>query len=98
MQVTVFFSIHPIGAGAHVGDDVRKAVRIIQDSGLEHDVGPSGTTLLGAWDDVFAVIKRCHEALSAGDIRVSSLLKVDQKPGLKAGDIRRKVDRVASQE
>lgn len=98
MQVMVFFSIHPIGEGAHVGDAVRKAVRIIEASGLEHEVGPSGTTILGPWDDVFAVVKRCHEALGDGGVRVSSLLKVDQKPGLKPGDIRRKVDRVASRD
>ncbi len=98
MQVMVFFSIHPIGQGAHVGDAVRRAVAIIEDSGLEHEVGPSGTTLLGEWEDVFAVVKRCHAALSEDGVRVSSLLKIDQKPGLKAGDIRRKVDRVASKD
>lgn len=98
MKVMVFFSIHPIGEGAHVGDAVRKAIGVIRESGLEHEVGPSGTTILGEWDAVFALVKRCHEALSEGGVRVSSLLKVDQKPGLAAGDIRRKVDRVGSED
>jgi uncharacterized protein (TIGR00106 family) len=95
MQVMVFFSIHPIGHGPHVGDAVHQAIGIIQESGLEHDVGPSGTTLLGRWDDVFAVLRRCHEALGEDGARVSSLVKIDQKPGLGPGDIRRKVDRVS---
>lgn len=98
MQVMVFFSVHPIGEGPHVGDAVRQAVEIIMKSELEHEVGPSGTTILGEWDAVFDVVKRCHQALSEGEVRVSSVLKVDQKPGLRAGDVRRKVDRVVSKE
>jgi uncharacterized protein (TIGR00106 family) len=91
----VLFSIHPIGQGPRVGDAVRTAVGIIRESGLEYDVGPSGTTLLGPWDNVVAVLRRCHEALGEGSARVLSLIKVDQRPSLAPGDIRRKVDRVS---
>lgn len=94
MRVMAFVSIHPIGEGASVGDEVRKAIEVIGDSGLEHEVGPSGTTILGDWDEVMATIKRCNEALGAPDARVSTVIKVDAKPGLEPGAIEAKVERV----
>lgn len=93
MRVMVFFSLHPVGRGEHVGDAVAEALRIVRASGLEHELGPSGTTLLGEWDEVFACIRRCHEAVGAGGARVSSLVKVDWW-GFEPGAIRAKVERV----
>ena len=93
MQVMVLFSIHPVGKGAHVGKWVARAVQVIRDSGLEHEVGPSGTTVLGAWDDVFACLKRCHEVVGRDAARVSSLVKVDQW-AFQPGAIRAKVAKV----
>lgn len=97
MQVMVFFSIHPIGAGASVGEDVARAVEVIRESGLEHELGPSGTTIVGEWDEVFETLKTCHEVVSDGQLRVASVIKVDHKPGgFAPGAIRAKVDRVAA--
>jgi uncharacterized protein (TIGR00106 family) len=98
MRVMVLFSIHPIGKGAHVGASVAEAVRIIRASGLEHEVGPSGTTLLGDWDEVFACLKACHAKVGKGGVRVSSLIKVDQwdhPPGSIAAKVRRTEQRLA---
>lgn len=91
MQVMVLFSIHPIGKGVHVGKWVARAVQVIHDSGLEHEVGPSGTTILGEWDQVFACIKKCHEAVARDCDRVSSLVKIDLwnfRPGAIRGKVR----------
>lgn len=94
MRVAVFFSVHPIGEGSSVGDEVAKAVEVIRDSGLEHHLGPSGTTMLGEFDEVMQVVKRCHEVVGGEDARVNSVLKVDWKPGLEPGDVEAKVERV----
>lgn len=93
MRVMVLFSIHPVGKGEHVGKWVARAVRVIRASGLEHEVGPSGTTILGEWDEVFACIKACHEAVGRDAARVSSLVKVDQWDH-PPGAIQAKVERV----
>lgn len=93
MRLMVLFSIHPIGKGEHVGKWVARAVAVIRDSGLEHELGPSGTTILGEWDEVFACIKRCHEVVGKDAARVSSLIKVDQWDHT-SGAIRAKVRRV----
>lgn len=94
MRVMVFFSIHPIGEGASVGDDVAKALDVIEASGLEHQLGPSGTTILGEYDEVMDVVRRCHEVVGEGGKRVNSVLKIDWKPGLEPGDIQEKVQKV----
>jgi len=94
MRVMVLFSIHPIGEGVHVGAHVARAVAVIRASGLEHQLGPSGTTIVGAWDEVFACIKACHAELARDTERVSSLIKVDQWEALGPGSIAAKVARV----
>lgn len=94
MRVMVFFSIHPIGEGASVGDEVAKALKVIRDSGLEHELGPSGTTILGGYDEVMRVVRRCHEVVGEGGKRVNSILKIDWKPGLEPGDVAGKVESV----
>lgn len=94
MRVMVFFSVHPIGRGESMADDVAEAVRVIRDSGLEHEVGPSGTTILGEFGEVMDVIERCHERLSEGGTRVNSELMIDAKPGLGSGELESRVQRV----
>jgi uncharacterized protein (TIGR00106 family) len=91
MRVMVLFSIHPLDKGSHVGEYVARAVQIIRDSGLEHELGPSGTTILGEWQEVFACIEACHAALAKDCERVSSLIKVDQA-NFPPGAIRGKVE------
>lgn len=91
---TARVSIHPIGEGASVGDEVAKALEVIQASGLEHELGPSGTTLLGEYDEVMLVVRRCHEVVGEGGKRVNSVLKIDWKPGLEPGDVAGKVESV----
>lgn len=97
MRVMVFFSIHPIGEGASVGDDVAKALEVIRRSGLEHELGPSGTTILGEWEEVVDVLRRCHEVVGEDGARVNSVIKVDWKPGLQPGDVESKRRRVQQQ-
>jgi len=95
MQVMLFFSIHPVGNGAHFAEDVARAVQIIRESGLQHELGPSGTTILGEWDDVMACLKACHESLLEDAPRVSSVIKVDLKAeGFGSDAIREKVQSV----
>jgi uncharacterized protein YqgV (UPF0045/DUF77 family) len=70
-----------------------ETTEVLEDSGLEHEVGPSGTTILGDGDEGMATLERCNEALGAPQTRVNTVIKVDAKPGLDPGDIEAKVDR-----
>jgi uncharacterized protein YqgV (UPF0045/DUF77 family) len=41
-----------------------------------------GTVLEGDWDEVFAVVRRCADALSEHGERLSIAIKVDHRPGV----------------
>jgi uncharacterized protein YqgV (UPF0045/DUF77 family) len=50
--------------------------------------------MLGDFDDVMAVVKRCHQALREDETRVNTVLKINDQPGLEAGAITAKRERV----
>ena len=75
------FSVTPIGVGVSVRDYVVRAVQVVHDSGLRYDVNPMGTVVEGSWDDVMAVIKRCHDELLSTCERLSLAIKIDSRRG-----------------
>ena len=58
---------------------VDAAIEVVRSSGLLFEVGPLGTSLQGEPDEVWAVLRRVHEAtLAAGAHGVVSVIKVEQ--------------------
>lgn len=58
---------------------VELAIAEIQRSGLAHEVGALGTTVEGAADEVWALLRRVHEAcLATGTESAVTLIKVHQ--------------------
>ncbi len=81
MSCVAQFSIFPIGEGVSVADHVAKALAVVRASGLPHVLGPMGTSLEGEYDEVMAVIAKCHEALRADCERVYLGVTVDWRQG-----------------
>lgn len=81
MSTLLEFSITPLGKGDSVGSDVARALDIVDASGLPYRLNPMGTVLEGEWDQVFGVVKRCAETLSAHGERLTISIKVDHRPG-----------------
>ncbi len=81
MSVIVDFSIFPLGQGESVSKDVAKAVRLIRESGLPHSFGPMSTCIEGEWDEVMALVGRCHELLRRDNPRVLLYLRADSREG-----------------
>lgn len=77
----VEFSIIPLGKGASVGSDVAKVLEIVDNSGLNYRVNPMGTVVEGPWDEVMALIKRCHQAVLEQGERVVTTVKIDDRKG-----------------
>ena len=51
--------------------------KVLKEAGLETKLHAYGTNIQGEWDEVFAAIKRCHEAVhEMGAPRVSTVIKV----------------------
>lgn len=81
MSVIVELSLFPLDKGQSVGAYVARAVGIIRQSGLAHQLTPMGTCVEGEWDEVMAVVDRCFQALAADSDRVYLTLKADWRRG-----------------
>ena len=75
------FSIVPIGKGESVGDQVARVMQTIADSGLSYKANPMGTVVEGEWDEVMALIKKCHSELLKESSRLVTSITIDDRPG-----------------
>jgi uncharacterized protein (TIGR00106 family) len=80
-MVLLDFSMAPLGKGESVAPYVARCLEIVAASGLDYRLHAMGTTLEGEWDEVFAVVRRCFEALRPDCARISCSIKVDYRRG-----------------
>lgn len=80
-MVLLEFSMSPLGKGESVSEYVARSLEIIDRSGLEYRLNPMGTILEGEWDEVFAVVRDCFEAMRADCDRITCSIKVDYRKG-----------------
>jgi uncharacterized protein (TIGR00106 family) len=73
----VQLSIMPISDNPHLAESVAKAVKIIDESGLEYRLTSMGTLIKGDWKEVMEVVKKCHEAVREDYDRVMTQIKID---------------------
>jgi uncharacterized protein (TIGR00106 family) len=63
--------------GVSLSKYVAACEKILKEAGLETRLHAYGTNIQGEWEDVFAAIRRCHEAVhEMGAPRVSTVIKV----------------------
>jgi uncharacterized protein (TIGR00106 family) len=80
-MILLEFSMSPLGKGESVGAYVARSLAIVEESGLDYRLHAMGTILEGEWDDCFAVVKRCYDAMRADCPRISCSIKVDAREG-----------------
>ena len=67
----------PMGVGISVSDYIVECEAIISEAGLNAQLHPYGTVIEGEWDEVFDVVKKCHEKLhDIGVVRIFTNMKV----------------------
>lgn len=91
-----WFSIAPDdGSGSYV-QHVAAALRIVEQSGLAFRLGAMGTEIEGPRDRVFALLAQIQRQLATapGVRRTSTVIKIDDRPDVDAGEIERKVGAV----
>lgn len=77
MHVIVDLCVVPLGVGVSVSPQVAACQRVIEASGLDYRMHAYGTNIEGPWDEVMAVVKRCHETVhEMGAPRITSTLKM----------------------
>jgi uncharacterized protein (TIGR00106 family) len=75
------FSTFPVDKGESLSDEVASVIELIDRSGLNYQTTAMGTLVEGDWDQVFDLIKRCHQALRQGSRRVYTRITVDDREG-----------------
>ena len=88
------FSIIPIGKGESMGEEIAKVLNIVEKSGLSYRANPMGTVIEGGWDEVIAIIKKCHEEVIKKSPRVISTITIDDRPGKPLNRITEKIKSV----
>src|SRR3982074_1889020 len=77
------FSITPLGVGDSVSAAVADAVALVRASGLPNETNAMFTNVEGEWDEVMELVKRCVMKVAEEAPRVSVVIKVDHRPGVK---------------
>ncbi len=77
----VELSTDPLGRGPHLSHDLAEILKIIDDSGLRYCLTPFGTCIEGEWDEVMALVKRCHEQARTSSSHVMTMLRIDDEAG-----------------
>jgi uncharacterized protein (TIGR00106 family) len=80
-MVLLEFSIAPLEQGASVSEFVARAVRIVEQSGLDYRLHAMGTIVEGELDQVLAVLKKCFDDLSVDCQRITCSAKFDYRRG-----------------
>ena len=76
MQVIIDLCVVPIGVGLSVSKYVAECHKIIKEAGLKSELHAYGTNIEGEWDQVFAVVKKCHEQIhDMGAPRITTTIK-----------------------
>jgi uncharacterized protein YqgV (UPF0045/DUF77 family) len=50
---------------------------VLEQSGVQFEIGPMATTIEGDWHDVMSAIHACHETLKASHKRVLTNIMID---------------------
>ena len=80
MWVSIDLCLVPIGVGVSLSPYVSACKKIIENHGLDYELGPNGTAIEGDWEDVFQCIKDCHtEVHRLGAQRIYTTLKVNTR-------------------
>ncbi|MBF0198540.1 MAG: MTH1187 family thiamine-binding protein [Planctomycetes bacterium] len=77
MNVIVDLCLVPLGVGVSLSSYVAACEKVIEASGLSYKLHSYGTNIEGPWDEVMAVVKKCHTQVhEMGVPRITTTLKL----------------------
>ena len=77
MKTIIDFCVIPIGVGVSVSSYIAEIQKILKQSGLNYKMHAYGTNVEGEWDEVFAIVKKCHQAVhDMGAPRISTSIRI----------------------
>jgi uncharacterized protein (TIGR00106 family) len=79
--VLIELSIVPLGRDTHLSDDLAPILEIVDESGLPYALTPSGTCIEGEWDELMALVRRCHARALADSPHVFTTIAIEDEGG-----------------
>ncbi len=77
MKVMIDLCVIPIGVGVSLSEYIAECQKVLERAGLKYQMHAYGTIIEGEWDDVFATVRECHQAVhDMGAPRISTVIKV----------------------
>jgi len=73
------FSIVPLSVGDSLSSYVAKVMQIIEKSGISYILTPMGTIIEGTEEEVFALIRQCHNEMKKHSKRVLTKINIDDR-------------------
>lgn len=77
----VELSIIPVGNDAHLSDQIAEVLRIVDGSELPYQLTPAGTCIEGDWDEVMALVRKCHEQVREHAAHVFTTIRIEDEAG-----------------
>ncbi|MGH7321421.1 MAG: MTH1187 family thiamine-binding protein [Candidatus Rokuibacteriota bacterium] len=74
-------TIIPVGDDTHMSDELAQALKLIEASGLPYQLTPTATCIEGEWDEVMAVIRRCHDRVRGMTPHVVTTIQIEDDAG-----------------
>jgi uncharacterized protein (TIGR00106 family) len=78
----VELSIVPLGTEVQWSDQLAEALKLVDASGLPYLLTPSGTCIEGKWDEVMALVRRCHDLVRRSSAHVLTSIQVEDEEGV----------------
>ncbi|GBF34056.1 hypothetical protein DCCM_3167 [Desulfocucumis palustris] len=80
--INVSFQVLPQVPDGDTYAVVDRAIEVVRNSGVRHEVGPMETTMEGELDQLLEIVKEAQQAcIDAGAKRVMTIVKIDYAPG-----------------
>ena len=76
-------TILPLRGSSHLSDDLAEVLKLIDASGLRYQLTPSGTCIEGDWEEVMALVRKCHERALALAPHVFTTIRIEDEKGEK---------------
>lgn len=80
----VELSIIPIGAKSHVSQEIANVLRIVENSGIPYRLTPTATCLEGEWNDIMALIHKCHKYVRRHQPHVITTITIEDEEGARS--------------
>jgi len=72
----VQLSIYPMDR-THISKDIGEVAEMLANMGIEHQIGPVGTSIKGDCKELFTALEKCHNAIAGKHKRVVTTIVID---------------------